>query len=110
MSPRIAHVDSVAFLRQMPQLRSLLLHTIIVDDLDYSPILELQNLEAVAVMKARGMRPAWDNSPPWHRGRGDWRPVVGPVRGYPRCAGRWHPVPAIGDAPIRTVTHGPHSV
>jgi hypothetical protein len=60
MSPRIAHVDSIAFLRQMPQLRTLLLHTMIVDDLDYSPILELPNLEAVGVMKTRGMRPAYE--------------------------------------------------
>jgi hypothetical protein len=60
MSPRIAHVDSIAFLREMPQLRSLLLHTIIVDDLDYSPILELPNLQAVRVMKTRGMRPTYE--------------------------------------------------
>jgi hypothetical protein len=39
MTPRIAHVNSIAFLRQMPQLRGLILHTMIVDDLDYSPIL-----------------------------------------------------------------------
>jgi hypothetical protein len=60
MSPRNAHVDSVAFLRQMPQLRTLLLHTIIVDDLDYSPIVELPNLEAVRVMKTRGMTPRYE--------------------------------------------------
>jgi hypothetical protein len=60
MSRRIAHVDSIAFMRQMPQLRSLLLHTIIVDDLDYSPILDLPHLEAVRVMKARGMRPTFE--------------------------------------------------
>ena len=67
-SPRIAHVRSVAFLRQMPQLRRLILHTIIVDDLDYSPILQLPNLQAVRVMKARGMRPAHEAliaSTPW---------------------------------------------
>jgi hypothetical protein len=57
MTPRIAHVNSIAFLRQMPQLRRLILHTMIVDDLDYSPILDLPNLEAVRVMEARGMRP-----------------------------------------------------
>jgi hypothetical protein len=57
MTPRIAHVDSIAFLRETPQLRRLLLHTMIVDDLDYSPVLDLPNLESVAVMKARGMRP-----------------------------------------------------
>jgi len=57
---RTAHVDSIAFLRQMPRLKSLLLHTIIVDDLDYSPILDLPNLEAVRVMKARGMAPPYE--------------------------------------------------
>jgi hypothetical protein len=59
-SPRTAHIDSIAFLRQMPQLRRVLLHTIIVDDLDYSPILGLPNLEAVGVMKARGMHPPYE--------------------------------------------------
>ncbi len=33
MSSRVAHVDSIAFLRNMPQLQRLLLHTMIVDDL-----------------------------------------------------------------------------
>ena len=61
MSMRNAHIDSIAFLRQMPQLRSLLLHTIIVDDLDYSPVLGLPNLEAVGVMKARGMHPPYED-------------------------------------------------
>ena len=60
ISPRIAHVRSVAFLRQMPQLRRLILHTIIVDDLDYSPITQLPDLQAVRVMKARGMRPTYE--------------------------------------------------
>jgi hypothetical protein len=31
---------------------------LIVDDLDYAPVLSLPNLEAVRVMKARGMRPS----------------------------------------------------
>jgi hypothetical protein len=68
MSPRIAHVDSIAFLRSMPRLRRLLLHTMIVDDLDYAPILDLPALEWVRVMKARGMRPTIDElraSTPW---------------------------------------------
>jgi len=68
MSPRVAYIDSIAFLRQMPQLTSLLLHTVIVDDLDYSPILELPKLEAVRVMKTRGMRPTYEElvaSTPW---------------------------------------------
>ncbi len=57
MSSRIAHVDSIAFLRNMPQLQRLLLHTMIVDDLDYSPILDLSALRQVRVMRARGMQP-----------------------------------------------------
>ena len=68
MSPRIAHVDTISFLRRMPQLRHLLLHTVIVDDLDYTPILDLPNLEGVRVMKARGMRPTREElvaATPW---------------------------------------------
>ena len=60
MSPRIAHVDSVGFLRDMPQLRSLVLHTIAADDLDYTPVLALPNLTSARVMKVRGMRPGVD--------------------------------------------------
>jgi len=58
MSPRNVHVDSIAFLDRMPQLRELLLHTITVDDRDYSPLMRLPNLEQVRVMKTRGMRPS----------------------------------------------------
>ena len=57
MTPRNVHVHSLAFLRDMPQLRRLLLHTMIVDDLDYGPVLDLPNLESVSVMRTRGMRP-----------------------------------------------------
>ena len=60
ISPRRAHVDSIGFLRRMPQLKELVLHTIIVDDLDYSPLLDLPALRGVRVMKARGMRPTYD--------------------------------------------------
>jgi len=60
MSPRIAHVESLAFLRNLPDLEQLVLHTIIVDDLDYSPLLSLGNLREVRVMPARGMRPSHD--------------------------------------------------
>jgi len=68
MSSRLVHVDSVGFLRQLPQLRSLILHTMIVDDLDYSPILSLPNVEGVRVMEARGMRPSHEElkaATPW---------------------------------------------
>lgn len=60
ISPRRAHVDSIGFLRRMPQLKELVLHTIIVDDLDYTPLLDLPALRGVRVMKARGMRPTYD--------------------------------------------------
>ncbi|SHG23405.1 hypothetical protein SAMN05444351_1901 [Geodermatophilus nigrescens] len=60
MTPRIVHVESFSFLRQMPQLRSLLLHSIAADDLDYGPVLELPNLTSVRVMEVRGMRPSID--------------------------------------------------
>lgn len=58
MTPRVAHVVSFGFLRKMPQLRELLLHTIAADDLDYSVILDLPNLASVRVMEVRGMRPS----------------------------------------------------
>ena len=61
MTPRIAHVDSIAFLRRLPELEGLVLHSIIVDDLDYSPLLALDGLEEVRVMPARGMRPSHED-------------------------------------------------
>jgi len=61
MSPRIAHVDSIGFLRQMTMIEVLRLHTIIVDDLDYSPLLDLSQLRSVRVMKARGMTPSLEH-------------------------------------------------
>lgn len=60
MTPRVARVESFGFLRRMPQLRKLLLHTIAADDLDYSAILDLPNLTSVRVMQVRGMRPSLD--------------------------------------------------
>lgn len=74
MSLRIAHVDSIAFLPQMPRLRRLLLHTIIVDSLDYSPVLAVPTLEEVRVMPARGMRPTIEElqaAAPWSE-NGEW--------------------------------------
>jgi hypothetical protein len=68
MTPRVAHVESFGFLRKMPQLRELLLHTIAPDDLDYSAILDLPNLVSVRVMEVRGMRPSFavlKSSTPW---------------------------------------------
>lgn len=57
MTPKNVRITSAAFLAQMPQLRRLLLHTLIVDDLDYHPLFSLPNLQQVRVMTARGMSP-----------------------------------------------------
>lgn len=56
-SPRNVRVDSIAFLRELPQLESLVLHTMIVENLDYSPLLALKGLREVRVMPTVGMRP-----------------------------------------------------
>jgi hypothetical protein len=57
-SLRTAHIDSIAWLPNLRNLEHLLLHTVIVDDLDYTPLLLLPRLKAVRVKKARGMRPS----------------------------------------------------
>jgi hypothetical protein len=59
-SPRTAHVDSIAFLRQLNGLERLVLHTMVADDLDYSPLLDLPGLTEIRVASARGMRPTHD--------------------------------------------------
>jgi len=60
MAPRNVRLQSLAFLTQMPQLERLLLHTLTVDDLDYTPLLSLSNLKKVRVMATQGMTPAHD--------------------------------------------------
>ncbi len=60
MSPRNVHVDSIEFLRRMPQLRTLVLHTMIVDGKDYTPLLDLPLLKELRVMPSRGMKPTHD--------------------------------------------------
>lgn len=60
MSPRDAHVDSIDFLRQLPPLERLVLHTIIVNDQDYSPLLTHAAARELRVMATRGMRPSHD--------------------------------------------------
>lgn len=57
MTPKNVRVTSTAFLAQMPRLRRLLLHTLIVDDLDYHPLFSIPNLQHVRVMATRGMSP-----------------------------------------------------
>jgi hypothetical protein len=59
-APRRAHIDSIGWLPELHRLEHLLIHTLIVDDLDYSPLLRIPNLKAVRVMAARGMRPPID--------------------------------------------------
>lgn len=58
MSPRIAHIDSIAWIVSLGNLVDVLLHTLIVDDLDYTPLLALPHLRTVRMMEARGMKPS----------------------------------------------------
>jgi hypothetical protein len=60
MSPRNARIESLAWLVELRNLQHLLLHTLAVDDLDYTPLLRLERLQAVRVMRVRGMKPAFD--------------------------------------------------
>lgn len=61
MSSRTAHVESIEFLRHLADLNRLVLHTIAVDDHDYSPLLALPHLTEIRVARARGMRPSHDD-------------------------------------------------
>ena len=58
MAPRNGHLPSILFLRDLRNLQHLLLHTVIVDDKDYSPLMDLAKLQKVRVMAARGMSPS----------------------------------------------------
>lgn len=60
MTPRNGHIATIGFLRELPALKNVLLHTLIVDDLDYSPLLDLPKLRSVRVMKVRGMQPEYN--------------------------------------------------
>jgi hypothetical protein len=57
MAPRAGHLSSIGFLRELRGLTDLLLHTVIVDDKDYTPLLDLPRLQRVRVMAVRGMVP-----------------------------------------------------
>ena len=57
MAPRNGHLPSIGFLRELSGLRDLLLHTVVVDDKDYRPLLDLPALRTVRVMAVRGMVP-----------------------------------------------------
>ncbi|PZS30624.1 MAG: hypothetical protein DLM58_13495 [Pseudonocardiales bacterium] len=54
LGPPTVHVDSIAFLADLPELPELVIRTMIVDSLDYLPLLELPNLTTLRVKKARG--------------------------------------------------------
>lgn len=60
MTPRNGHIATIGFLRELRDLEKILLHTVVVDDLDYGPLLDLPKLRSVRVMKVRGMRPEHD--------------------------------------------------
>lgn len=60
MTPRNAHISTISFMREMPTLTKVLLHTLVVDDRDYSPLFTLPHLKWVRVKKVRGMRPEYD--------------------------------------------------
>lgn len=57
-APRDGHLPSIGFLGDLRGLTDLLLHTVVVDDRDYSPLLDLPALEKVRVMEVRGMSPS----------------------------------------------------
>jgi Leucine-rich repeat (LRR) protein len=58
IAPRNGHLPSIAFLRELPGLAEVLLHTVIVDDKDYSPLMDLPHLRKVRVMAVQGMDPS----------------------------------------------------
>lgn len=60
MTPRNGHIATIGFVRELRALEKVLLHTLVVDDLNYSPLLNLPKLRSVRVMKVRGMQPAYD--------------------------------------------------
>ncbi len=60
MTPRRAHIESLDWLPRLRNVRHLLLHTLAVEDLDYTPLLRLERLEAVGVMRVQGMRPSFE--------------------------------------------------
>lgn len=60
-SLRISHIDSLDFVRGLPDLEELLLQCLTVDSLDYSPLLSLKKLKLSWVKKSRGMMPAYED-------------------------------------------------
>ena len=66
---RNAHLPTIAFLTGLSNLTDLLLHTLVVDDKDYSPLLTLPRLQRVRVSAVPGMTPSLEDlkaALPWH--------------------------------------------
>jgi hypothetical protein len=61
MGPKYITVDSIEFLRHLPQLRFLELLTIRLRDSDYSPILNLQQLEHLSLRPHKDVKRVYDN-------------------------------------------------
>lgn len=60
-SLRIAHIDSLEFVKGLPDLEELLLQCLTVDSLDYAPLLSLKKLKMSWVKKSRGMMPTYED-------------------------------------------------
>lgn len=56
-APRNGHINSVNFLNELKDIEALLIHTCVVEDLDYTPLLSLPKLKSVCVMAVPGMHP-----------------------------------------------------
>ena len=60
MSPKYVKVDSIQFLRGMPNLRYLKLLVIRLQDKDYHPVMDLQNLEHLTLQSDRNVKKLYD--------------------------------------------------
>ena len=61
MSPQYIKVDSIKFLRQMPQLRFLMLRTMRLQNSDYRPILDLKRLEHLSLRPDKDVKKLYDD-------------------------------------------------
>ncbi len=60
LSPRYIHIDSLDFLRGMKQLRAFSLMTARVASKDYTPLLELENIEALWLSPCKDVKAIYD--------------------------------------------------
>lgn len=59
-APRYIHIDSLDFLREMKQLRAFLSTSAIVKSKDYTPILELENIEYLSIESRKEVKAIYD--------------------------------------------------